>query len=268
MSAPSIEAGLIREHLELLRASATFARSTSLFLLLEYVVRETLEGRGATLKELVIGDALYGRSAPYDPRIDSTVRVEARRLRRKLADHYTSGGCSTGVRIELPTGSYRPVFSLAEGASGESVRSTAGESADIAIMPFRALSCGADDDTFANGLTDELIYALEHRSGLRVAPRLMVFQFQNRQYSVSEATNALGVGAMLHGTFRTAGDRTRVTVELTDPHGFVTWSTKVDECSDEPLVLQERLAEQIVSRMPASVIGRQSKPRPLMKLVG
>ena len=252
------EAPLIRDHLEKLRSSAAFSRSSSLFGFLFYIVEETLAGRGKTLKELVIGDALYSGSTPYDPRIASTVRVEARRLRRKLADYYDREGRADSVRIDLPTGGYRPVFTMGVNGLMPDLRSRAEAqciSADLAIMPFRALSSDASDDSFADGLTDELIFALEHQSQLKLAPRLMVFQYKNRAYALSEAAENLGVGAVLHGTLRSSGVRTRVTVELSDPQGFVTWSVQVDDVIGEPILLQERLACAIVARMPAWIMG-------------
>ena len=253
-----VQVPLIRDHLEKLRFSGAFSRSSSLFAFLFYVVEETLAGRGETLKELVIGDALYSRSTPYDPRIASTVRVEARRLRRKLADYYDREGRADSVRIDLPTGGYRPVFAMGVSRFMPDLRSRAEAqcvSADLAIMPFRALSSDAGDDSFADGLTDELIFALEHQSQLKLAPRLMVFQYKNRAYALSEAAENLGVGAVLHGTLRSSGVRTRVTVELSNPQGFVTWSVQVDEVIGEPILLQERLACAIVARMPAWIMG-------------
>src|SRR5258706_3672848 len=255
---PEFEVALIRDHLEKLRSSTAFSRSSRLFAFLFYVVEETLAGRGQTLKELVVGDALYSGFVSYDPRIVSTVRVEARRLRRRLADYYDREGRTDPVRIDLPTGSYRPVF--ATGVSGPMPdwrRKAEAQclGADLAIMPFRALSTDAGDDSFADGLTDELIFALQHRSQLKLSPRLMVFQYKNRAYSLSEAAESLGVGAVLHGTFRSAGARARVTVELSNPQGFVTWSVQVDEATAEPILLQEKLAGAIVARMPEWIVG-------------
>lgn len=244
------EASEIRDHLEKLRSSAAFARSSSLFAFLAYVVEETLAGRGLSLKELVIGDALYSASTPYDPGIDSTVRVEARRLRRKLAAYYEQEGRGDPVRIDLPVGSYRPSFAAGMPVEAPLAASAPVLGADLAIMPFRALSGDNADDTFADGLTDELIFALGHQSRLRLAPRLMVFQYKNKAYALAEAAEALGVGAVLHGTFRAVGARTRVTVELSDPHGFVIWSAQVNETTAETILLQERLAEAIVAQLP------------------
>ena len=138
-------------------------------------------------------------------------------------------------------------------------------SADLAIMPFRALSSDAGDDSFADGLTDELIFALEHQSQLKLAPRLMVFQYKNRAYALSEAAEKLGVGAVLHGTLRSTAIRTRVTVELSNPQGFVTWSAQVDEAAGEPFLLQEKLADAIVARMLAWITG-STYVRPIQHL--
>ena len=74
----------VRAELERIRAHA-FTGSDKLYAFLHFVVEEALAGRAATLKELVIGIELYGGVIEYDPRIDSAVRVEARRLRRKRA---------------------------------------------------------------------------------------------------------------------------------------------------------------------------------------
>jgi TolB-like protein len=257
-----LEAAVIRDHLEKLRSSAAFSRSSSLFAFLLYVVEETIAGRGRTLKELVVGDALYSNSTPYDPRTASTVRVEARRLRRKLADYYDREGRADPVRIELPTGSYRPVLATGVGRLTSDLWRNADKrchSPDLAIMPFRALSSDAGDNDFVDGLTDELIFALQHRSQLKLVPRLLIFQYKNRTYALPEVAERLGVGAMLHGTFRSIGSRTRVTVELSDTQGFVTWSVQVDEVTTEPILLQEKLADAIVERMPAWIIGPPCK---------
>jgi len=263
---------LIRDHLEYLRTSAAFARSNGLYLLLAYVVGETLNGRGHTLKELVIGDALYGRVSPYDPRIDSAVRVEARRLRRKLADHYGGPGRHDPVRIALPTGSYLPEFEILSSAAvptaaNEVTGPTDGISVDLAIMPFRALGGTEKDSRFVDGLTDQLIFALGKRSKLKLAPRLAVFQFKDRQYTLLEAVKITGACAMLHGTYRSEGDRTRVTVEMCDGQGFVTWSTQIDHDVRDNLDLQETLSSEIIARMPSWILGAAVRERPIIAVV-
>jgi hypothetical protein len=77
---------------------------------LRYIVRETLDGRAAQLKEYSIGIAVFGKGEAFDPRLDSIVRVEARKLRARLAKYAETEGKNDSVRFELPVGSYAPVF--------------------------------------------------------------------------------------------------------------------------------------------------------------
>ncbi|MEE3623590.1 hypothetical protein UCD39_06245 [Nitrospirillum sp. BR 11752] len=248
----------VREQMDRLRASPPFAGSDRLLAFLHFIVEETLEGRGATLKEAVIGNAVYGREPPYDPRIDSTVRVEARRLRRKLQDHYAGPGQGDPVVITLPTGGYVPLFALNQAPAvalnaaaplAEGPTYTPGFGAAVAVMPLRALSRTAEDDRFADGLTDELIYALGRAQGLRVASRAVVFQAHDQGWTVPTLARELGVDAVLQGTVRRQDGMLRVTVEVSNPKGFVIWSDRFDAPDHEHLRLQERIAATVLSRV-------------------
>jgi TolB-like protein len=85
--------------------------------LLRYLVSETLEGRGSWLKGTAIAMDVFGREADFDPRADSVVRSEARRLRHALASYYVGPGVHDPVTISIPKGSYVPQFSRRRGAS-------------------------------------------------------------------------------------------------------------------------------------------------------
>jgi hypothetical protein len=76
---------------------------------LKYVVEETLSGRHESLKERVIGAEVFGRAPGFETAGDSIVRVKATEVRRRLAKYYQDR-TKPGVRIELPTGSYVPMF--------------------------------------------------------------------------------------------------------------------------------------------------------------
>jgi TolB-like protein/tetratricopeptide (TPR) repeat protein len=249
----------VREQLSKLEASSQFSGSGRLIELLRFIVEETLNDGGVALKESTVGNAVYGRDPPYDPRIHSTVRVEARRLRDKLRDYYAAEGKGDPIVISLPTGGYVPTFSKASpdaldgnhSSSNEAEKDglfTAGKGAALAIMPFRALSGFPQDDSFADGLTDELIFALERIQGLWVASRSVVFQYKDRAYSVPILAAELGVNAVLLGTVRREGDTIRATVELADPKGFVMWTDRFDVRDDDRLVLQEKIARTLFSR--------------------
>ena len=85
---------------------------------LTYVVEETLTGRQEFLKERVIGAEVFGCAPGFETAGDSIVRVKATELRRRLAKCF-QGRREGALRIELPTGSYVPVFHMDPPASEE-----------------------------------------------------------------------------------------------------------------------------------------------------
>lgn len=77
--------------------SSLFLRSRQLQRMLRFLVEEAVSGRGDRLKEYVLGVEVFGRPASYDPRLDSIVRVEARRLRATLDSRLCSVGSGLSV---------------------------------------------------------------------------------------------------------------------------------------------------------------------------
>jgi hypothetical protein len=77
---------------------------------LEYVVIYKLEGHTDPIKERTIGTEVFNRPVGYQTGDDSVVRVQASEVRRRLEQFYQAEGHSAKVRIELPLGSYSPVF--------------------------------------------------------------------------------------------------------------------------------------------------------------
>lgn len=105
-----IPADEIRTELQKILASTQLARCPQLQRLLNFLVEEKLAGRGEQLKEYVLAVGVFGRPADFDPRLDSLVRVEARRLRATLEKYYQNQGGGDSIHIELQKGSYLPVF--------------------------------------------------------------------------------------------------------------------------------------------------------------
>ena len=85
--------------------------SESLCKLLRYVAKHALDQPGAPLKEYQIATEVFGRQDSFDPQLDSMVRVQAGRLRAKLAEYYSSDGAADDpVLVELPKGTYVLAF--------------------------------------------------------------------------------------------------------------------------------------------------------------
>ncbi|MDQ3439201.1 MAG: hypothetical protein M3478_02485, partial [Planctomycetota bacterium] len=112
-STPSpLSPDFVRAQLERVLAADTFANAGRISRLLRYVVDRTLAGEADQLKEYVVGTEVFDRGDAYDPRLDSIVRVEARRLRAKLEDYYQGPGKDDPLVITVPRGSYVPAFAL------------------------------------------------------------------------------------------------------------------------------------------------------------
>ncbi|MBP2551307.1 TolB-like protein/tetratricopeptide (TPR) repeat protein [Neorhizobium galegae] len=251
-----LPASAIREQMDLLRKSPAFAGSERLLELLSYVVEETLNGRAGDLKEAVIGNAVYQRDPPYDPRIDSTVRVEARRLRKKLEEHSRIYGQSDPVSIMIPTGTYVPAFviksgerdavPLHQGSEREIFRN--GPGAVIAILPFRAVSGEATTQEFADVMTDELSFAFGSEPGISILSRATTFAYKERQPSIRDLAAELGFDAVIQGTVRQHDGIIRVTLEVSDTRGVVVTSDRFEGSVVQHADLAERIATTFVSR--------------------
>ena len=104
----------IREELHRLLASTRFHSSHRCQTLLRYVVEESLRGNADSLKERNVGIAVFERDVAYDTNDDPVVRMAAGELRKKLAQYYYDPANQSKIHIELPTGSYAPVFRTAD----------------------------------------------------------------------------------------------------------------------------------------------------------
>jgi hypothetical protein len=100
----------VNEQLIRIVKSPPMVSSPSLCRFLRYIVEETLAGRMSGIKEQVLGLEVFDRGRDFNPRLDPIVRVQARNLRSRLAKYYEGPGRGDPIRIELPKGTYIPVF--------------------------------------------------------------------------------------------------------------------------------------------------------------
>jgi hypothetical protein len=84
--------------------------SESLCKLLQYLAKQALDHPDAPLKEYQIATEVCGRPANFDPQSDSTIRVQAGRLRLKLAEYYATEGAADPILVKVPKGSYHLIF--------------------------------------------------------------------------------------------------------------------------------------------------------------
>lgn len=106
-AAPS---GEVRTALEAMLASESFGKAERPARFLRHLVEQTLRGETQGLKESLLGIDVFGRDSSFDPRLDPVVRQEAARLRKRIARYYEAENPDAGLRIEIPVGTYIPVF--------------------------------------------------------------------------------------------------------------------------------------------------------------
>ena len=103
--------------IEKLVASHVLHGSESLCKLLRYLGKQATDHPGVPVKEYQIATEVFGRQADFDPQLDSMVRVQAGRLRTKLAEYYSTEGASDRFVVEVPKGSYTVAFHERAGAT-------------------------------------------------------------------------------------------------------------------------------------------------------
>ena len=268
-AAASAEA--VRAELERVIGSARFAASERHRRLLRFVVEETLAGRGSSIKELVLAMEVFGRDSSFDPRTDSIVRSEARNLRARLDEYYRNEGNGDPVVIDLPKGSYVPVFraiaverspsrflrslviTLAAGvlvvavAAGWLLRPGVRGAAErsIAVLPFLNLTGSGDSDYAVDGFVEDLTTDLARLPGLRVAARTSAFQYRGRNTDVRRIGQELGVDAVLEGSLRQEQGAVKITAQLVSTrNGYHLWSNSYQR---EPAGEQEAEREIVTS---------------------
>jgi len=96
--------------IERLADSRVLHGSESLCRLLRYLAEHSLQNPGVPIKEYQIATEVFGRPPDFDPHLDSAIRVQAGRLRLKLAEYYSSEGERDPILVEIPKGSYSLTF--------------------------------------------------------------------------------------------------------------------------------------------------------------
>lgn len=235
--------------MERILKSEAFINSGRLSRFLRFAVEQTLNGTEERLKEYPLGVEVFDKHESFDPRIDSIVRVEARRLRSKLEAYYQSAGRVDAIIIRFYKGCYVPVFELRHELPQETDFSVsqAQVRARLAVLPFSNLSADAETEFFSVGLSQELIDAVTKVPGLRVVARTSSFQFRDKAIDVQRIGESLKVDAVLQGSVRRSAQRVRITAQLISVReGYYLWSETYDRTIDDVFLLQEEIARSIV----------------------
>ena len=110
-ASPAISSEAVLQQLNRMLKSRHFRNSRRYPAFLAHIVRRTLDGDLDSLKERILGIDVFKRPHDYDTGADPVVRITAGEVRKRIALYYHDEGTVQELRIELPPGSYVPVFS-------------------------------------------------------------------------------------------------------------------------------------------------------------
>ena len=120
----------------------------------------------------------------------------------------------------------------------------------IAVLPFANMSGDAEQEYFADGISEDIITALSKLSQLFVIARNSSFSFKGRHVLVTEAAKSLGVRYVLEGSVRRSGARIRITAQLIDATtGGHIWAERFDREMTDIFDVQDDVTAQIVSAL-------------------
>lgn len=116
----------------------------------------------------------------------------------------------------------------------------------IAVLPFKNLSAGRENDDFSDGLTVEIMNTLAQSGRFRIAGRSSTFKYKNQPTDLRQIGSALGVKYILDGSVRRSGDDVRVEAQLIESdNGFLIWSHVYNDHLKDIFVVQQQMANAI-----------------------
>jgi adenylate cyclase len=165
-----------------------------------------------------------------------------------------------GYRFAAPVNGISVIPADASAAAGTvAPRAPASSQAAIAVLPFTDMSPERDQDYLCEGLAEELIDALTHIDGLRVAARTSSFQFRG-SHDLREVARKLGVTSLLEGSVRKSGGLLRITVQLIDADtGYHKWSERFERSADDVFAVQDEISETVANLLRGGTLSTRER---------
>ena len=133
----------------------------------------------------------------------------------------------------------------------------------IAVLPFANMSADKEQEYFSDGLAEEIINLLAHIPGLKVIARTSAFAFRGKEQDIREIAETLGVGHVLEGSVRRAGNRIRVTAQLINAaDGAHLWSERYDRELTDIFAIQDEIAQPIAGALKLKLISKPARHTP------
>jgi TolB-like protein len=258
---PELSHANISAQLARILDSRTMARAGYLCRLLKSCVELTLGGNSSQLKEIWLGTNIFQRKGEFNPGSDPIVRVQARRLREKLALYYETEGRMDAVRITLPVGSYVPVFTAIDVNRWSAVPT--GRNCSIAVLPLTPIDGDSGSAHFADSMTAELTHALVEVGGLEVVSRTSALAFKSVADDIRAIGKHLNADFIVEGCVRLTDHHHRITLQLTASEtGYHCWGAWFEQRTTRMTPDARRIAAMLRQELSAGGIN----PSPALQL--
>jgi adenylate cyclase len=133
-----------------------------------------------------------------------------------------------------------------------------GEKPSVAILPFANMSNDPDQEFFSDGITEDIITDLAKVSGLFVLGRNTVFTYKGRAVNLEQVARELGVGYLVEGSVRKAGNRVRITAQLIEgATGGHVWAERYDRDLTDIFALQDEITQAIVAQLKVRLLPEE-----------
>jgi adenylate cyclase len=120
----------------------------------------------------------------------------------------------------------------------------------IAVLPFDNMSNDQEQEYFSDGITEDIITELSKLSGLFVIARHSTFTYKGKSVTLSRVGRELGVRYVLEGSVRKAGNRLRITAQLTDAiTDHHVWADRYDRNLEDVFAVQDEVARSVAATL-------------------
>ncbi len=129
----------------------------------------------------------------------------------------------------------------------------------IAVLPFTNMSGDPEQEYFSDGISEDIITALSKLRWFFVIARNSSFIYKGKAVHMKQVAEELGVGYVVEGSVRKAGDRVRITVQLNDvATGSHIWAERYDRSLADLFAVQDEITEAIVAAIEPQIYAAEN----------
>jgi len=237
--------------------SSLFRKSKVLSSFLQYIVSETLDGNGQTLKEYVIAISALNKNVDFDPQLNGVVRIHANRLRKLLDEYYQSEGINDPIIISIPKGRYIPSFKKNIEPNQEltdtavlAIKKIESKPV-VAVLPFENVQNNKTIDIISSVMCHDLNVELTKFSEIGVVTPYYDHDRSEYKNNIREMVADLGVDYLITGYFISEGNRIKISIELTACDGHkIIWAESfyLENVESDTFGNYKRIIQKIIAR--------------------